>query len=515
MNEPRILIVGAGPTGLVLALHLAHRGVLFRIVDKNKGPGLASRAMAVHARTLESYQQLGLADAIVRMGIKIETVHLREGGEEVARLTLKEMGEGLSPFPFMLSFPQDDHERFLVGKLQELGVAVEWETVLTSLVQNDARVRATLVRADREEQVEVSYLCGCDGVRSRVRDELGIGFAGGTYDHLYYVADVKLSGDTDTDATMNLGEDGFALRLPVRSSGMQRLIGIAPGSSAADHEMTFEDVRPTAEPLLGVEVAEVNWFSTYRVHHRVAARFQVTRCFLAGDAGHVHSPTGGQGMNTGIGDAVNLAWKLAEVVHGRALPALLETYEPERIAFARKLVATTDKAFQLIVSGGLGGQILRTWLLPHALPFLTGFSAARRTIFKTISQVRIAYEDSPLSGGAAGDIRGGDRLPWVPGPSGDNFAALQSMDWQLHVYGDVTSMTREAAGRMGLRLQSFDWSEAAEAAGLKRDAAYLVRPDGYVSLALPDQRLDQVSSMTSRMGLRFGTVAAWSSADAR
>jgi hypothetical protein len=226
------------------------------------------------------------------------------------------------------------------------------------------------------------------------------------------VADVQTEGPPNHDLVGHLAANTFALMLPVRSRGMQRLIGILPDD--APPEPDFDTVRPILEPLFGIRVEQVNWFSTYRVHHRVAAHFRVSRCFLSGDAAHIHSPAGGQGMNTGIGDAINLAWKLAHVLQGRANAGLLDTYEAERIVFARKLVATTDRAFQLIVSQGTGGQLLRHWLLPHVAPVLSGFAAARRTLFKTVSQVLIHYPDSPLSGGRAGEVIGGDRLPGSP-----------------------------------------------------------------------------------------------------
>ena len=502
MKNP-VLVVGAGPTGLVLALNLARRGVPFRIIDKNKGPGLASRAMAVHARTLEFYRQMGFADEVVAKGIKIDTVHLRENAQEVAKLTLKDMGKDLSPYPFVLSFPQDDHERFLVGKLNDAGVDVEWETALEGFTQDEQGVHAQLDRSGTKETVDASYLCGCDGAHSRVRETLKLGFEGGTYAHRYYVADAKLSGKTDTDAYINIGDDTFALRLPVRSTGMHRLIGMTPDSLDGKETIDFDDIRPTAERLLGVEVAEVNWFSIYRVHHRVADHFKVGRCFLAGDAGHLHSPAGGQGMNTGIGDAVNLSWKLAEVMLGRAAPALLDTYEPERIAFARTLVATTDRVFSLIVSGGVGGQILRSVLVPHVLPFLSGFATARRVMFKTVSQTRINYENSALSEGKAGDIEGGDRLPWVFNAGRDNFDALNSAGWQLHIYGKIERMLASEAEKLGLAVHRFDWSEVAEHAGLKQDAAYLVRPDGYVALALAKPTAEALTAFVGKFSLTF------------
>ncbi|TFW22778.1 FAD-dependent oxidoreductase [Duganella callida] len=499
----QVLIVGAGPTGLVLAIALARRGVAVRIIDKNSGPGQASRAMAVHARTLEFYHQLGFAGPVINLGIRIDAIHLRENGEDIAELPLRDIGSGLSPYPFVLAFPQDDHERFLVAQLQAEGVAVEWNTELESFTQDEWGVRAVLEQDGDRITASCTYLCGCDGARSRVRESLKLDFSGGTYDHLYYVADVHPEGPPNQDLVAHLGANTFALMLPVRSRGMQRLIGIMP--DGAPEHATFEHVRPVLEPLLGIRVEQVNWFSTYRVHHRVAAHFRIGRCFLAGDAAHIHSPAGGQGMNTGIGDAINLAWKLAHVLQGRASLALLDTYEAERIVFARKLVITTDRAFQLIVSQGTGGQLLRSWLLPHVFPVLSGFAAARRTLFKTLSQVLIHYPDSPLSGGRAGDIIGGDRLPWlqVREDALDNFQALQSMDWQLHVYGNTGPQLAAAAQALHLPLHAFPWSEAAAEAGLLEDAAYLVRPDMHVALAMPRQETDVLHDLAARLHLRF------------
>ncbi|MFE1602347.1 FAD-dependent monooxygenase [Methylobacterium sp. ID0610] len=500
---PPILIVGAGPTGLVLALRLARHGVPVRIIDRGQGPGEASRAVVVHARTLEFYQQLGFADEVVAGGIRMGGVHLREDGVEVASVRFDDLGAGISPFPFMLCFPQDDHERFLLARLAEAGVAVEYGTELVAVSQEAEGVRALVDRAGRRESCTVAYLCGCDGARSRVRQALGLEFPGGTYAQVFFVADVRLSDPPGEDVFVNLGADALGLVLPVRSSGMHRLIGIVPPDLAGRDGLTFADLQPRAERLLGLRVAAVNWFSTYHVHHRVAAQFRQGRCFIAGDAGHIHSPAGGQGMNTGIGDAVNLAWKLAAVLRGRAGPALLDTYEPERIAFARRLVASTDRAFEAAIGRGLRHQLLRTWLLPHLMPLLWGFAATRRMMFDIVSQVRIAYPDSPLSRGRAGAVRGGDRLPWIATPEGDNFAALRSLDWQLHVYGTARPALAEAAASRGLPLHAFPHGPAAAAAGLPQDAALLVRPDAHVALALPDQDAAGLAAYAGEHGLRF------------
>jgi hypothetical protein len=219
----------------------------------------------------------------------------------------------------------------------------------------------------------------------------------------------------------------------------------------------------------------------------VAGAFRTGRAFLLGDAAHIHSPVGGQGMNTGIGDAINLAWKLAAVVHGRAQPRLLDSYEPERIAFARRLVATTDQGFIGVTSSGLLARTIRLYFIPFVFPVLFTTAASRRLLFRTISQIGVNYRHSPLSAGPAAGVHPGDRLPWVPhaGADGsDNFAPLSSVDWQVHVYGEPAAELRQACERRGLPLHVYPWRAEMEGAGLQQNAAYLIRPDGYVALAM-------------------------------
>jgi hypothetical protein len=330
-----------------------------------------------------------------------------------------------------------------------------------------------------------------------------VGFPGGTYDQLFYIADVRIERGFTRDLWISLGEHILSLMFPVRSSGMQRLIGLVPPELSNRETLNFEDIRPHAEPLLDIKVREVNWFSTYRVHHRVAGKFRVGHAFLVGDAAHIHSPAGGQGMNTGIGDAVNLGWKLAHVLQGRAAGSLLDSYEPERIAFARTLVSTTDRAFTGIVSEGLVGEFTRRILAPLIFSVGTRFALTRHTIFRTVSQTRIHYPESPLSEGAAGEVHGGDRLPWTGLKGDDNFRVLQSLDWQVHVYGDAGESLQSACHQLNLPLHRFEWNEGVEDAGIKRNALYLVRPDGYIGLASAEQDADHLKSYLDRFHLRF------------
>ncbi len=247
-----------------------------------------------------------------------------------------------------------------------------------------------------------------------------------------------------------------------------------------------------------IEVATVNWFSTYRVHHRVAEHFRGGRAFLLGDAAHIHSPVGGQGMNTGIGDAINLGWKLAQVIQGRATPSLLDSYEGERIGFARSLVATTDRAFTPLVAKGVAGELARRVLVPLVFSVALRVPMTRHEIFRTVSQTRIHYPDSPLSVGKAGHVHGGDRLPWV-GPGLGNFAALRSLDWQVHVYGEMASELSSVCRDLHLNAHQFAWDQRAHDAGFARDAMYLVRPDGYVAMATPEQSADRLKEYLSAL----------------
>jgi 2-polyprenyl-6-methoxyphenol hydroxylase-like FAD-dependent oxidoreductase len=471
---------------LVLALWLTRFGIRVRIIDKLSAAGTTSRALAVQGRTLEFYQQFGFAQDVIDRGHKVSAVNLWVKSRPAARVPLGNLGQGLTPFPFPLIFPQDQHEALLIDRLSALGIEIERQVELADFEDRGGEIRATLRKAGTEEIGSYAYLAGCDGARSRVREVLGTGFPGGTYDHLFYVADVEAAGSPmDGELHIDLDEADFLAVFPLRHTGRARLIGSVRDDAAKDHEhLNFEDVRGRGMQNLRIEVKNVNWFSTYRVHHRVAQQFRKGRAFLLGDAAHVHSPVGGQGMNTGIGDSVNLAWKLAAALKEPRSSALLDSYEPERIAFARRLVATTDRAFTAVISTSAFARFVRTRAIPAFAPALFRVPAMGRFAFRTVSQITVNYRDSALSRGSAGKLHGGDRLPWVKIGQGeeDNFAALTSMDWQIHVYGHPTLELRTLADGRKIPLHVFPWGAGMRHAGLRRDAAYLIRPDGYIGL---------------------------------
>jgi 2-polyprenyl-6-methoxyphenol hydroxylase-like FAD-dependent oxidoreductase len=486
MIRSDVLIIGAGPTGLVLALWLTKLGVNVRVLDKTAEPSTTSRALAVQARTLELYRQLNLADAVVERGHKVPAVNLWVKGEPAARLPFERIGSDLTPYPFLHIFPQDQHERLLIERLEALGVSVERRTELVSFTDGGERVIARLRGPEgQEETCEASYIAGCDGARSIVRETIGTGFRGGTYRQLFYVADVEAAGPAlDGELHVDLDEADFLAVFPLAGKGRARLIGTVR-DERADHANTlkFEDVSDRAITNLKVNVQKVNWFSTYHVHHRVTEHFRKGRAFLLGDAAHIHSPAGGQGMNTGIGDAINLAWKLATVLAGHAPDKLLDSYEAERIGFARRLVATTDRVFSFATAEGRIADILRTRVAPVLFPKVIAFEAVREYIFRTVSQITLNYRGCPLSAGSAGHVHGGDRLPWVPIDGKDNFASLAAITWQVHVYGSASAELVTWCASHDVPLHVFDWRSEHDAAGLARDAAYLLRPDTYVALA--------------------------------
>lgn len=487
-----VLIVGAGPTGLVLALWLTQLNVPVRIIDKAKGPGRTSRALAVHARSLEFYRQIGLAETLIEKGIQVKTILLRKDGQEISKVCIENFGQGLSPYPYILSLPQDDHEKILTAHLKKRGVTVEWNTRLVSFIQNNERVTAVLSTKEHEETITVDYLCGCDGAHSTTREGLNMSFEGGTYQQLFFVADVLSPKPVTSDLELAIAHNNFCLVLPVRSSGTIRLIGIVPPTHENPKEITFDEVREMVLKNAGVDVDKANWFSTYHVHHRVVQKFKVGRVFLVGDAAHIHSPAGGQGMNTGIGDAVNLSWKLAAVLQGKNHERLLETYGEERLPFAKHLVATTDKLFQMITSTSVLGLIWRNFIFPYLFPFILKQSFLSRYLFKFISQIKIKYRQSPLSFSEKGKLQAGDRLPWISYSEGDNFAPLQHLVWQVHVYGIANGLFREKLEALAIPLIEFEWGKTAHEAGIIQHAAYLIRPDGYISVIDVNQSDDNI-----------------------
>jgi 2-polyprenyl-6-methoxyphenol hydroxylase-like FAD-dependent oxidoreductase len=528
-----VLVVGAGPTGLMLANQLGRRGVRVAVIDRSSGPAQQTRAMAVHARTLEIYSKLGVASQAVALGKIGGGVNAWAEGEHKARIPFNEMGKDVSPFPYVLMLGQDDNERILGAHLEQFGIAVQWSTELVSLEQQPSSVVATLKKPDGSfEKVRAQYVAGCDGGRSSVRELNGIGFPGAPYEHVFFVADTVATGSMrPAELNVYLWRNGFHLFFPMVGANRWRVIGILPASLNGKTDLKFKDVMPhiTQEAGADLEFKSCSWFSTYKIHHRRAERFQAGRCFLLGDAAHVHSPMGGQGMNTGLQDAYNLAWKLALVVQGRADPVLLESYEAERTVVANTLLATTDRAFRLLVSEGRFAGVFRTKVFAKVMAFAMSRAFARKLAFATLSQTGIAYPRSVLSSNlASAPSRGpqaGDRFPWLHvalregRPSEDLYQQLDDTRFNLVLVGQPAP-ERGSQGLGDLLRVHVIPNDARNERELARaklagPAFYLLRPDGHVGLA--GGRFDSVAlhDYLWDCGVRLDNGAGRSSAFSR
>ena len=495
-----VLIAGAGPTGLMLACQLARRGVRVLIVDRHSGPAQQSRAMAVQARTLEIYSKLGIAKHAIELGKEGTGANMWAEGRWMARIPLGEIGQGLSPFPYVLMLGQDDNERIMGARLRDWGIEVQWNTELQAYEQSAERVIATLREPDGTKRiVKAAYLAGCDGAHSAVRQLSGIGFPGAPYEQVFFVADTEVTGPMRPgELNVYLWRDGFHLLFPMRGQDHWRIVGILPPALRQKEDLRFDDVVPAVRQEAGAALTfkGCSWFAKYRSHHRCAGRFRDRRAFLLGDAAHIHSPAGGQGMNTGLQDAYNLAWKLALVVTGKADAALLDTYEQERLPVAQRLLRTTDRAFTLLVSDGWFAGIFRTRLLARIAAFAMTFKRVQTLAFRTISQTGIRYSASRLSRTQsdlpAAAPRAGERFPWLrlslrkDGPVEDLFQRLDDTRFNLLVIGQPApaESSRLDDAMVVHRIASGDANTQELArAGITVPAFYLLRPDGHIGLA--------------------------------
>ncbi|OUM00874.1 FAD-dependent oxidoreductase [Variovorax sp. JS1663] len=496
-----VLVVGAGPTGLMLANQLARRGVRTLIIDRHAHPARETRALGVQARTLEIYQKLGVVEQALALGKRGDGANLWADGRRMARVPLADAGARLSPYPYILVLGQDDNEKILGERLHDFGLSVSWNTELMAFTQTPDGVVATLQRPDGSlREVKAGWIAGCDGARSAVREQSGIGFPGAPYEHVFFVADVEASGGMVPDeVNVYLWKEGFHLMFPMRGTDHWRLVGILPEALRGRPDVRFEDVVSSVREQAGEGLVfkGCSWFSTYRIHHRSASHFREGRAFVLGDAAHIHSPLGAQGMNTGLQDAYNLGWKLALVTQGKADASLLDSYEAERLPVARRLLDTTDRGFRLVVSDSWFAGLLRTEVLARVGALAMSRPRIQRTAFRTVSQIGIHYRESPLSMALGGTPENapyaGDRFPWLrlrftpQGPVEDVFEKLDDLHFHLLVFGqEPPARTGWPAGEL-LRVHAIPPGPENEAelarASIPGKSFYLLRPDGYVGLS--------------------------------
>jgi 2-polyprenyl-6-methoxyphenol hydroxylase-like FAD-dependent oxidoreductase len=504
-----VLIIGAGPTGLSLATQLVRYGVDFVIVEKNAGVTPFSKAIGVQARTLEIYEQLDLAQRAVAEGAIAGKVRLLAGGEVRAELDLSNIGEGLSAYPYLLLLEQSKNERLLYDYLQQRDKEVFWNTEFKNLSQTDEGITAQVISAAGSPQtIEARYLVGCDGAKSLVRHALNLEFQGSTVERMFFVADVKVDWKFSHDALHAcLSKDSLLAFFPLKGDNRYRIVGSFPEEFAKhEGEVLYEEIEQQIrkDAHLELDIHEVAWFSTYKVHTRHVNKFSEGRCFLAGDSAHIHTPAGGQGMNTGIQDGYNLAWKMALVLRDQAHEKLLESYNEERLENAKNLTQTTDRVFQFLASSEWFLAFLRTNVLPSFAKFVLSLDSVRNYVFPLISQIGINYRHSSVSQHAGDEnfsVKAGDRMPYFLLDGASVYDKLHEPKAHFLVFSAEQNGNQALPAEFESRYAHFaDFHEiplhpnVAEAFGSDRSFCVFLRPDNYIGFLSTDLSLKSLDS---------------------
>jgi 2-polyprenyl-6-methoxyphenol hydroxylase-like FAD-dependent oxidoreductase len=511
--ETEVIIVGAGPTGLSLACQLTRHGVDFVVVEQNESVTPFSKALGVHARTLEIYEQLDLAKPAVACGTIAGKIRLLEKGEVVGEVDLSRIGEGLSPYPYMLVLEQSENERLLYEYLLSHGRDVRWQTELQSFSQDETGVTAIVKNGAGESQVIVGkYLVGCDGARSPVRIALGLSFEGSTFARTFYVADVQIDWKFAHDALhASLARNAVVAFFPMPGEKHWRIVGAFPEEFAKDEgEVLYEEIeaRIKEEAEIDLDITHVDWFSTYRVHTRHVEKFSSGRCFLAGDSAHIHTPAGGQGMNTGIQDAYNLGWKLALVLKGVAAERLLDTYNEERLPNAKRLLQTTDRMFNVVAGTDWFVNIIRTTIFPPMAKFILSLDAVKKRFFPVVSQIGIAYRESSLSahdGDHDYEIQAGDRMPYFLVDGKSVYDCLRAAKFHLLTFSDGESDYlddyQKQLGELGTDAANLIdhhviplYPHVAEIFATDEPFNLLLRPDNYIAFVCSETSSDRLKT---------------------
>src|SRR5271156_4880687 len=474
-----VLICGAGPVGLAMAAELTRYGLAVRIVEKNAQRTDKSKALVVWSRTLELLNRTGCAEKFLSTGMKSSAANILAGHEQIARLTFD---SAATPYPFALMIPQSETERLLEEFLNSLGVQVERTVELTGSTSSATRVTSTLRHSDgREEILDTPWLIGCDGAHSTVRKQLGMEFKGSTQPSDWMLADAHLTGVPHPEETSAYWHsDGVLVIFPIVPG---RYRGIADLGFTDPHNLRPDPTLAEVQPVLdqrgpgGITISDPIWLATFHINERKVADYQRGRVFLAGDAAHIHSPAGGQGMNTGIQDACNLAWKLALVARGTcAANPVLESYSPERSGVGDQVLKAAGRFTSIAIVQGEWKQALRN----HLASLLLGFAPVQKLAVRTIEELSIAYPASAINAHAkhhGPPPNEGERAPVAAGeiPVGAGPTA------RLAIFTEPTADAKKHFASLAAQYPSL--LEPALRLPFAANGLWLVRPDGYVALA--------------------------------
>jgi 2-polyprenyl-6-methoxyphenol hydroxylase-like FAD-dependent oxidoreductase len=480
--KTQVLIVGAGPVGMTMASELARYGISVRIVDKSAQRTDKSKALVLWSRTLELLNRgTNGAQPFIEAGFKALAVNFVAGeGELMGHVTMDSVD---SAYPYGLMIPQSETERLLEERLLSLGIKVERQTEVLTFTAATNSVQTTMRSADGSQETLASdWLLGCDGAHSVVRRTLQTPFTGETLNSDWMLADVHMSGYPypDSEAAVYWHKDGAFVIFPI-SPGRYRILGDLPlTASAAPPTPNLEEVQAIIDRRGpgGMKAFDPIWLAGFRINGRKVASYRHGRVFLSGDAAHVHSPAGGQGMNTGMQDAFNLAWKLALVIRGTAREALLDSYSPERSAVGDEVLKA---AARLTTIGTLKNPVLQGVrnLVSH---FAFGFAFAQHAFAESMTEVAIGYPRSPLNGsGLSHGPKPGERVP----PTKDAVPVGAGTQPRFALCAERTAVT-------GLIEKYKDLLDSEVRAPFTNSGIWLVRPDGYAACSAEDPgKIDQ------------------------
>jgi 2-polyprenyl-6-methoxyphenol hydroxylase-like FAD-dependent oxidoreductase len=504
-----VLVVGAGPVGLTMACELARNGVNCRIIDKATAPATTSRALAIFPRTLEMFQIMGLIGPVLEAGHELDGVAIYNPSGQIAHIGFCGLP---SRYRFAISLPQSETERLLTEHLGHFGIVVDRDKELVALSQSPDATRA-IIRdaAGVEEILEARWLIGCDGAHSGTRQLLGVPFEGDAYPETFLLADVKMEGPLDhVHIHLFLTGEGLVGVFPFRGDRWRIVVSIQEELEKQEAgDLQLDEIQTIVESRTksGIRLTDPVWISRFHIAHRKIPEFRVGRIFFAGDSAHVHSPAGGQGMNTGIQDAMNLAWKLALVVHQKSPDSLLNSYNEEREPVAKMVLSVTDRLTRMAsLQGGLSQQ-----LRDALIPMLTGIHLVEDRIAETMAEIGIHYRrSSNVSGRTGHNLHAGDRAPDCEFQSPTGLEPLRLFDlfrepgYHLLLFAGADADTasklnvlRDEIGRdfkglikalMVIRATPADFSEALLDSDGGAHALYeaepgaivLIRPDGYI-----------------------------------
>lgn len=459
-TDTDVLIVGAGPVGLFLANECARRGLRWRLVEARSGQSEYSKALAIFPRTLEVFDMAGIAAPFLEAANRVTWVAVVAPDRHLARIrfTPKE-----TPYPFVAMVPQDVTEKLLLAELRRKGGAVEYDTTFVSAVRHDGYMSAVLDQKGKPMELTAAFVVGCDGAHSAVRHLLNLSFEGAQYEALFMLADVETNEALPADELQLCPSEFGPLAIFPMSSTRRRIVATVerPEGDVPSLDMvrrTLEQRAPAA-----IEALSMRWSSYFRVHHRQVGRLRVGRMFIAGDAAHIHSPFGGQGMNTGLQDVWNLVWKLVLAVRGRGNEELLDSYTAERRPVIKSVIETTHRLTRVMGTPSKLAQALRDTIIP----VVSRLTAFQNRFIQNLSELGIAYGGSPIVAGAGKryfdeSLRGGKGI-------GNRFLLVLGENAGASMKADAQRLCESSDDLVELR--------AARHPGIT-----FVRPDGYVAL---------------------------------